>query len=72
VKIVNFAIKNDAEIAIFTEHGLLPGGQIDNRQTAMGQRNTRLQMLATLIGAAMKLRLIHRADQVAIKIPTAR
>ncbi len=71
LEVVDLAIENHGNRAIFIEQRLLTRRQIDDRQTAMTETETGLDVLATFIRTAMELALIHALDQLCRHIAPA-
>ena len=58
-EVIDLPVVHQAYIAIGAEHGLLAGGQIDDRQTPVCQCHARFQKHTPFIRAAMELGLVH-------------
>ena len=65
-EVVDLAVVDHAQIAVGAEHGLLAAGQVDDRQAPVGQAHPGGEVQATLVGAAVELRLVHGLEQGAI------
>ena len=71
LEVVDFAVEDDDHRAVFVEQGLLTAGQVDDRQPSVRQSETRFEMVAALVGSAMKLSLVHPVQQVPILLALA-
>ena len=65
LEVVDFAVEHDDHAAVLVEQRLLAGGQVDDRQPPMSKPHARLQMQATLVGAAVELGFVHAMQQLA-------
>ena len=60
--VVDLAVEDDADRAIFVEHRLLPAGQIDDAEAAHAERHAIRDVDALFIGPAMHHHPAHRAN----------
>jgi len=57
--VVDFAVEDDHDRAVFVEQRLLAGGNVDDRQAPVAQANAGLDVQAAFVGAAVQLRVVH-------------
>jgi hypothetical protein len=57
--VVDLAVENHRDRSVFVEQRLLPGRHIDDRQAAVAKAQSRLDVHAALVRAAVMLRLVH-------------
>ena len=69
--VVDLAIEDDGNASVFVEQRLLPRCNVDNRQPAVPQCDTRLVVLALSVGATMRLRVVHASQQTTIELAPA-
>ena len=67
--VVNLAVEDDNDAAVFVVERLLSGRHVDDRQPAMAQTDARLDVIATLVRAAMMLRFVHSREGFARDYP---
>jgi hypothetical protein len=60
LEVVDLAVEDDLDRAIFVADRLVPAGQVDDGQTTMRQTDPRLDPEALGIGPAMGDRIAHR------------
>ena len=61
--VVDFAVEDDSDAAVFVKKGLLTGGDINHRQAAVAESDTRLQMNTGLIRSTMGLNVVDAINQ---------
>ena len=71
LEVVDLAVEDDADAAVLVEQRLLAGGHVDDRQPPMAEADTRLDVHAALVGAAVVLRFVHAHQGRAIDVALA-
>src|SRR5688572_32002859 len=66
--VVDLAVVDDDDRAVLVVEGLLTGREIDDREPAVTERDTRLEMQAVAIGPAMGDRVVHLQRQAAVRL----
>src|SRR5258706_604671 len=66
LEIVDLAVEHDGHAAVLVVERLLSRREVDDGEAPVSQRQTRLQVHAARVGAAMKQGRIHALDQAAI------
>src|SRR5258706_2902040 len=61
--VVDFAVEDHGDTPIFVESRLLPGEQIDNRQTTHAQSDAIIQEIALRVRTAMNHPVAHQAQE---------
>jgi len=69
--VVNFAIVNKPDRAIFVRHGLLPGLKVDDAQAAHGQANILRDIKTGIIRAAMDDLPVHPFENGTVNVPAS-
>jgi hypothetical protein len=59
LEVVDLAVEDDDDRAVFVEQRLLPRSDVNDRQALMSETDARLKVHAALVGPAMPLRVIH-------------
>ena len=62
LEIIDFAVEDDRNRAVLVVHRLLAAGGIDDREPAVTERQTRLEVKPLAIRTAMSDRVGHRPD----------
>src|SRR5581483_9204175 len=66
--IVDFAVEDDGDGVVFVEHGLMAAREINDRETAMGESDVRIEEEAGIVGAAMSKRVTHAGDGRGVEV----
>ncbi len=66
LEIVDLAVVSDRDSVVFVEQGLRPARQVDDRQSAVAQADSRLHMQPAAIGPAVSENVSHPPQQSAI------
>ena len=69
--VVDLAVVDDRDAAVFVVQRLLAGRQIDDRQPPVAEAHPRLQMQSAFVGAAVELRLVHPIEEATVDFPPA-
>src|ERR1051326_2256816 len=62
--VVNLAVQDDGDCAVFVESWLVAGEQIDNRETSHTQRDAIIDEITFRVRAAMMHAIAHRTQQL--------
>ncbi len=65
LEVIDLPIKDDPDRAILVGKGLMPGGQIDDGETAKTQAHRTGQIVAVIVGPTMGDRVGHTFQQAA-------
>ena len=66
--VVDLAVVDDDDRAVLVVEGLLTGREIDDREPAVTERDTRLEVQAVAIGPAVGDRVVHAQRQAAVRL----
>ena len=69
--VVNLAVEDDDHRSVLVEKRLLATGDVDDRQPAVAQTQSRLDMQAALVRTAVQLRVIHALESRAVDLGQA-
>src|SRR5690606_28718412 len=67
LEIIDLAVEDDAQVALRRVHRLHAAGQVDDRQTPVSQGETRLDVQAVAVRAAVGDDVGHPSDEVRIE-----
>jgi hypothetical protein len=68
LKVIDFSVKDNYYASVLVLEWLLPGREINDRQSAMTQSDARLKVHAAFVGTTVKLRLVHFCQETSIDI----
>jgi hypothetical protein len=65
LEVVDLAVVYDDDAAVLVEKGLLASRHVDDRQAAMAETDSRLEVKIALVRATVLLNVVHSHDQLA-------
>ena len=66
LEVVDLAVEDDDDRAVFVEQRLLAGGDVDDRQAPVAEAEARLDVQAAFVRAAVELRVVHALQHDAV------
>ena len=69
--VVDFAVEDDDDRVVFVEQGLLAGGDVNDRQTAVAEGDTGLLVQARFIGPPVRLDVVDAGNQRRVEVALA-
>ena len=64
--VVDLAVEDDDDRAVFVEQRLLAGGEVDDGQPAVAEAHAGLEVQAAFVRPAVRLRLVHALQHGAV------
>src|SRR5690606_20998535 len=70
-EVVDLAVEDDRHRAVLVEQRLLAGGEVDDGQAPVRERDARLEVVATFVRAAMVLDVVHALHEGTVEVALA-
>jgi len=71
LEVVDLAVEDDRHRTVLVEQRLLAGGEVDDRQPPMRERDAGLEVVAPFVRAAMVLHVVHALHEGTIEVALA-